>query len=252
MSGQARQVLLLTSTIAPKSGVRALKHVDPSARLADYMTALRHYVVMLKSGVFDALVYVDNSGWPLDEIKTIARTADVESACEFISYDAEAPRDVGRFFLESQLLVEAFSRSRFLNRDPVDTIWKVTGRYVIANLDSIVRTRPADFDLYVNCRNYPSQWCDFYVAAWRRSCFETLFSDVELEAYRRDPNGEAALRRRIDSEAFSRLNIVKRMRRTPQVIGVRGYDGVRYNGLSYAAKYFLRALANRVAPWLWV
>lgn len=250
MNSNPRQILLMTSTIAPKAGVYALKHADPGARLRDYVDAIAHYAPSIRAGVFDRLVYVDNSGWPLDEVVAAARAAGVEERSEFIAYTADAPTDVSRFYLEAMLLKEAAARARVLNESPDDVVWKATGRYRVANIDEIVRTRPARFDLYVNFRDYPEPCCDFYLVAFRRASFEKLFGD--LTPYLTTEAGELILRRRIERGDFAGLDVVRRLRRTPHVLGVRGFDGARYDGPTHTAKFWVRALANRVAPWLWV
>lgn len=250
MSGRRGDILLMTSTIAPKADTYALKRADPADRLRDYAAALEFYLQAVGRGDFASLVYVDNSGYPLDMLAAIATRAGLANRCEFISYLADTPPQFSRYYLELNLLVEAMQRSAEL-RAAAATIWKVTGRYIVENIASIVATAPATFDLYLNLRNRPERVADFFLVGFRRDSFwETIGKDVE--DYKTTEAGEIILRRKIDEGAFGEAVIRRRLVRTPKISGVRGFDGARYDGLAYTLKYYLRAVANRVAPWLWI
>lgn len=246
-----RNILLMTSTIAPKAGTFALKRADPADRLADYVKALAFYASETRRGVFDALVYADNSGHSLGALREAVAKIGVSDKVEFVSYEADVPAEFSRYYLEANLLVEAMNRSAVLREAGAAAIWKVTGRYIVENVGEIVRTQPADFDLYLNLRNNPERVVDFFLAAFRRDAFwKTIGRD--LEEYRSKEAGEKILRRKIDGGAFGSLKIVPRLARTPKVFGVRGFDGASYGGLKHQAKFYLRAAANRALPWLWI
>ncbi|MEQ8178796.1 MAG: hypothetical protein RIA10_10745 [Amphiplicatus sp.] len=246
-----RNILLMTSTIAPKAGTFALKRADPADRLNDYVKALTFYAGETRRGVFDALVYVDNSGHSLEALRDAAARAGVAEKAEFVSYEADLPVEFSRYYLEAHLLIEAMNRSAVLRAAGEAAIWKVTGRYIVENVAEIVRTQPASFDLYLNLRNSPERVVDFFLAAFRKDAFwKTVGRDIE--DYRTTEAGEKILRRKIDDGAFSELRIVPRLVRTPKVFGVRGFDGASYGGLKHQAKFYLRAAANRALPWLWI
>ncbi|MEE2691056.1 MAG: hypothetical protein VX640_05900 [Pseudomonadota bacterium] len=247
----ARNILLMTSTIAPKAGTFALKRADPADRLGDYVAALDFYAGELKRGVFDALVYVDNSGHPLDALRDVVDRLGVADRVEFVSYASDLPSEFSRYYLEAHLLVEAMNRSTLLREAGDATIWKVTGRYIVENVADIVRSQPASFDLYLNLRNSPERVVDFFLAAFRRDAFwKTIGRD--LEEYRTTEAGEKILRRKIDEGSFDGVTIVPRLARTPKVLGVRGFDGASYGGFRHQMKFYVRAAANRALPWLWI
>lgn len=251
MSARRDGIVLMTSTIAPKADTYALKRADPADRLRDYADALEFYLRTVGRGDFGALVYVDNSGYPLDTLIALARRAGLADRCEFISYAAETPPHYSRYYLELNLLIEAMQRSATLQEAGEAAIWKVTGRYIVENIASIVAAAPAAFDLCLNLRNRPERVADFFLVGFRRDSFwKTIGKD--LEDYRTTEAGEIILRRKIDEGAFGDAVIRPRLARTPKISGVRGFDGARYDGLAYTLKYYLRAAANRVAPWLWI
>ncbi len=246
-----KDILLITSTIAPRPDVFSLVRTDPRQRLEDYRHALALYVESLRRRTFSAIVFVDNSGHPLDALRAEAEKAGVGDRCEFVSFASEGAANVSRFFLEAQLLVEAAARSKVLAEASMDIIWKVTGRYRIGNIDAIVRSRPPQCDLYINCRDHPHRVCDFFLVAFSRRAFDRMFAGG-LEDYRTTESGEEILRRKIDADAFGDISVVKRFKRTPRVAGVRGFDGARYDSPSHMMKHYVRIVANRAAPWLWI
>lgn len=248
MSGQT---LFMTATIAPAANTYLLKVTDPRERLDQYKESLGFYVSQLKAGVFDRIVFVDNSGRPLDELEEVADAAGASSQVEFVSYQSSIEPIYSRFYLEMNLIVQAMARSAFLRSDSCEVIWKVTGRYIVRNIAGIVRNRPPAFDLYVNMRNFPERALDFYLVAFPRAQFEAHLGR-DIDSYESVRHGEIILREKIETGEFGDMKIVKRFTRTPRLLGVRGFDGARYGGAADTAKYLIRAAANRTCPWLWI
>jgi hypothetical protein len=248
-----RNIALITSTIAPDPGVIGLQRANARDRLDDYIKGLTFYCQCLSQNVFQKLVYVDNSGYRLDELMEIAKDWKVSSHVEFISYKSDVSPKNGRFYLELNLINHAIKTSAFLNENNDDVIWKVTGRYLIKNVRSILQQcqKLPRCDLYVNCRNYPSAWADFYLVGFNAAAYRMVFS-ANLQMYEGDNNGEAILRSYLDSEAISNLKILRRLPSVPRIIGVRGYDGARYGGMVDSAKFFARSAFNAVLPGFWI
>lgn len=239
-------VALITSTIAPAQGVIHLKRCDPEERLADYLRAFDFYCECLRYGVFDRLVYADNSGYPLDTLRALAELNGVSSLVEFVSFRSDTPPKNNRLYLELHLIAEALKTSRFLQE--ADLIWKITGRYIIQNIGKLVRARAA-YQLHVNFRDFPERCVDFYVAGFTRRAFDTLFSD--LESYSGHNSGELILRGRLDAGSFD-FPIARRLSAVPKVLGVRGFDGASYGSLKSRMKFQMRKLLNLALPGLWV
>jgi hypothetical protein len=247
------QLALITSTIAPAPGSHLLAHADPQQRLQDYQQGLSFYCDRLQDGVFDAISYVDNSGYPLDSLREIAHARGVESRVEFISYRSDEAPGHGRFYLEIRL-IEHFMRNSALLRELDDPlVWKLSGRYRIVNIAALVRSSLAasPYDLCLNCRNYPLRWADFYVAAFSRRGWARLFAD-SLERYQGPVDGERILREQLESRNLSGLSIGQRFAVVPRIEGVRGYDGARYHGLRERLKYQARRALNLIAPAIWI
>ena len=62
-------ILLITSTIAPPAQSFLLAVTDAETRLSQYRAALAFYLEQLAAGTFDRIVYMDNSGHPLDALR---------------------------------------------------------------------------------------------------------------------------------------------------------------------------------------
>lgn len=245
-----KTTLLITSTISPDSGVHFLKVIDYKQRLAQYLEAFEFYCKTLLSGVFDRIVYTDNSGYPLDDLVAVAERLDVRDRVEFISYKSTVSPDNSRYFLEIKLIDYAMRTSQLLN-DREGLVWKVTGRYIVQNCAEIVRDWPDGADLWINCRNKPYPVVDFYFLGFRCDTFECHIGKT-IDRYKGTIDGEKILRQSIDAGEFSDVAIVKRFRRPPRLYGTKGHDGSQYGGRKDTAKYFVRRLMAIVAPQVWI
>jgi len=245
-----QNILLMTSAILPAAEAPDLVRKDPALRLADYKKSLRFQIELLNSNVLDAIVYVDNTGFPLNELKNICEAAGVSQRVEFISYTTEISPRLSRYFLEVNLIGEAIRKSRFIQAASQPAVWKLTGRYIVTNIKKIIRRAP-ECDLYINCRNYPDPWADFYLIAFTLRGYSEIVAH-ELRMYENNLPGEAILRKVIETNSFGDCKIVKRFNCTPRVVGIRGYDGVDYSGWKHSVKFGFRRLANEVAPQIWI
>ena len=97
-------ILLLTSTIAPRPDTHALVRSDPDLRLQDYLRSLEFYLQQLADGVFDTLVYVDNSGHSLASLAELAQKKGVFAQCEFISYESDMPAQYDQVQIDGKTL----------------------------------------------------------------------------------------------------------------------------------------------------
>lgn len=244
------QVLMLTATIAPRVDTYALSRVDPAARLADYRAAFAHYLGLAAVNPTLRIVLVENSGAPTDEFVAVARAQGLDDRVEVLGYTAKDDSSFSRFFLESRLLAWALDHSRLLAL-PNAVIWKITGRYIVANLLAIIRRQPARFDVYVNFRDYPERVIDFYVAGFTLKGLQAVIDPARTD-YRTTRSGEIILREKIDDGHFDELAVTKRFTVVPDVRGYRGFDNRKYHGLVQQAKFAVRVLANRLLPQVWI
>lgn len=134
---------------------------------------------------------------------------------------------------------------------PRTNIWKITGRYKLANLQRIISTKDPQGDFYCNCKNYPTPWVDMYVLCWNKRSYDELISGlyVDLAETPESPSAEIGFRKILNEKQLA-CSVGKRFRVTPVLDGHRGVENARY--ASMRAKYLLCAVARTMAPWLWI
>lgn len=246
-------IVLLTSTIQPKGDAYNLQHHDAALRMADYEQALAFYAQLVLAGTITQLIYVDNSGCPLDRLHAVSTAYGVGDRVEFVSYLAPEAGNNQRMYLELRLIEQAFGRSKILQANPEALIWKVTGRYIVHNLQSIFSACAVNgpWDAVLHHRRYPRSWVDFYLAAFTRSAWQQIFSS-QLAEYQNDESGEIVLFRRLTALQSAKLRVLCRLPQIPRVSGVRGYDGAVYGEGQDRLKWLARAALNRLVPKLWI
>lgn len=251
---ERKNILLLTATITPMPGLPSLARVDPAARLNDYLTALRFYTGLV-GRCFDAIVFAENSNSDLQPLKEYVQQAGVGDRVEFISFDGlDFPASYGRGYGEFKLVDHAMAHSTFLRGCGDAVVWKCTGRYVVENIEQLVRGRPA-VDLYCHKRDYPYRLCELFMLSYTRKGYEELIRGV----YRRLCNDvvpgihstEEVLFRNIIDAAPSGAKICPRFRSTPLITAIRGWNNASYRSRR-DPRIVLRRVANVVAPWLWI
>jgi hypothetical protein len=248
-----RNVLLMTATITPLPGIPALVRTDPKLRLHDYQASLAFYVDLLGS-CFDAIVFAENSNSNIAPLVAACPTGRHSDKMEFISfYGLDYPPAYGRGYGDFQLVDYAMENSKLLL--PQDVIWKVTGRYIIKNIQSVIKSRPSTADIYCHMRNYPYRLCELYLLAWTRRGYETVIKGI-YPKLRNDiiPNThtiEETLFRGLVDHSFGSITIVPRFNVVPVVQGVRGWDNSLYSK-SWSPKLAARRLAHILMPSLWI
>ena len=245
-------ILLITATVTPPADAITLARNDPAARLGDYLTALRFYLGQLASGVFQSIVFAENSNSDISALKAISASALRAGNIEFISfYGLDYPGAYGRAFGEMRLIDYCMEHSGVIRAlGPDHVIWKVTGRYIIENIARLV-TEKRSADFYCQCRNLPRRWADMYFMGWTKRGYGMTIAGSSPKLRQRTvfESPEVAFRNLIDEKAKS-AKVLKRLPEPPRITGVRGWDNRRYETEKF--KWWLRSAASRVAPWLWI
>lgn len=255
-----KNILLLTATITPKSGVPNLKRTNPQDRLDDYAKALEFYLAQVGQ-TCDGIVFVENSNSDVSKLKQLAERQSKGDKVEFIVFEGlDYPVHYDRGYGEFRLLDYGMARSQLIKQFPNNrtVVWKVTGRYTIQNLADVLAAQPKQFDLYCNCRNFPKYWVDTYFMAWTPEGYETCLRDV----YHRlktnvpgIPQGIAAeeLLRSWLEQRFVRdhAHVIRRFRKTPDLSGIRGADNKGYSTDNHW-KYTFRHNISKLFPWVWI
>jgi len=233
-----KNILLLTATIKPNSNQPQLQLANPKERLEDYRKALIFYTKVLKEGVIDGIVFVDNSGF---DLKNLSDSFPLENIEWLSFFGLDYPSSYHRGYGEFKLVDYAFANSaslRGLNES--DTVWKVTGRYIVKNLKSVIFYAPRQFDLYCNIRN---NWVDMGVMAWSIAGYEHFIKEVS-ENFKTAMAPELIMAQLILEQAKSRDGVVSGYYWMPLIIGRRGSDGGQFQGKFTFFKFLLLSCVN--------
>jgi hypothetical protein len=219
-----RNILLLTSTIAPKPDQPDLQLIDPAKRLEDYARSLQFQVELLTRRVVDQIIYVDNSGYNLSILKYRFPLGSIEWISNYdLDYDKSYHRGYGEF----RLIDNAYRSSNALrSAADGDRVWKITGRYIVKNLKTVLALQPRRFDLYCDIKD---NWADMAVIAWTKSGYEQYISGLwQHFATTRVP--ELIFAERLKAARTSASRIVTSWYWPPVIVGRRGSDGKPLQG----------------------
>ncbi len=232
----------MSATIAPPAGAPGLSRVDPVVRMRDYREALDFYIGVLDHGI-DRILFVDNSNYDCTPLIDLAAARGASERVEIVSYDGlDYPPDYGRCYGEMRLLEHTMALDQ-VRALPADTVfWKVTGRYKVRNLGTLIRTRPRDAALYCDLRVGSSPWFDMRVMSWTRQGFAEIlagFYDEIREDLNRGRPGEETAYRQLQprlGQTPVRLSLV----REPLIDGVRAFDNQNWSQGRQKLVYYLR------------
>lgn len=251
-------ILLLTATVTPKSGVPNLKRTNPAVRLQDYKIALEYYLSVINYGC-EGIIFAENSNSDLSALKDLATKYGMTEKVEFISIDGlDYPPSYDRGYGEFKLIDYAMEHSKLIQSQQTEriVIWKCTGRYLIKNLPELIQYQTHPFDIYCNCRNHPKRWVDTYLIAWTPQAYQLVFKEVYEKLKLNVPGippkagAEEILRGHLDLWLRD-LKVIQRLKTTPKIEGARGADNKGYSTDSQW-KFQLRSAAHKIFPWLWI
>jgi len=125
--------LLLTCTIDVK-GIANMERNDTALRLKDYKDALTKW---LDDPWVNNIILVENSGYPLDELRLLADRHQYEKSVEFLSFNGQDfPRQLGKGYGEAIALRYVYQHSQQLQR--TGRFVKINGRYFVPNLRRVL------------------------------------------------------------------------------------------------------------------
>ena len=252
-----QNLLLMTATITPRSGVPNLKRTDANLRLQDYEKALKFYLSLLNRGC-DGIIFAENSDSDVSSLRNIVQEAGKTDQVEFIVFNGlDYPPHYDRGYGEFKLLDYAMEHSKLIySQDQQTIVWKVTGRYIVKNLLQIIAKQPAKFDIYCNFRNFPKHWTDTFLMAWTpegyQACLKNVYHKLKLNVpgVPEKAAAEELLRDWFDQQP-KKIKFVRRLRETPDIDGVRGADNTGYS-TDNLWKFYIRNAIHKFLPWLWI
>lgn len=249
--------VILTACIDPK-GMPGVSRPDPKVREQDYQACLLYYLKNFPR--IRRIVFVENSGWPLDDLKSICRSPTKE--LEFVSLAAnDYPRHRGKGYGEMMMLDHAMAVSELAHSSRY--VAKLTGRNYLRNMETLLDRVSRPFELLCDLRDHPfyelagSNWCGrhcdtrFFVytpsfyAQNLKGTYEQLSETYIVEKLVYD----------IAKRAELRGVVVPRFPIEPDYAGVSGHllpDGTArdYSSKSEVLRRKVRSVARILTPWL--
>jgi hypothetical protein len=259
MISQSKQsnILLLTATITPPLGVPLLQRANPHDRLQDYERALKFYLPLLNRCI-DSIVFAENSNSDVSTLQNIVAQAGFTERVEFLCFDGlDYPPIYGRAYGEFKLNDYVMDHSQIINsqtqyREII--VWKVTGRYIVENLDRIVTRKPSNFDVYYNCRYIPKRWADMFLMSWTikgyQACLQNIYHKLIADKELLIQPEEVFID--LMEQPLPNIKIVRRFNETPLIDGLRGSDSQNYSEGKNLWKFYLRNIGCKFFPWLWI
>jgi hypothetical protein len=247
-------VLVMTATISPPANAPHLLRRDPALRLTDYASALSFYRKLLGSCI-DKIVFIDNSNSDVSSIAKPIMNTGPKNRVELLSFHGlDHPAEYGRGYGEFKLLDYAMENSAALTAlTSQDRVWKVTGRYIVINLQRVIEKAPEHFDLYYDMKNYPMKWVDTRLMAWTTIGYNKAFRGLYHELREDILKAPAETRLYPVLRTFvGQPGVVPRFTVQPRIGGIRGYDNKNFLRGRNLLKYHIRAAARKLVPWFWV
>jgi hypothetical protein len=250
-------VLCLTSSIDPK-GMPGVTRPDPLAREADYAGCLRFYSEQYPD--VRRIVFVENSGWPLDRLQKIAAEHNPHGKeFEFLSFECnDFPRHLGKGYGEFLLMDKAFDQSRLIAG--AKFVGKLTGRNYLLNLSKILEKTSRPFEMLCDLRDH-GIYEMLRIPYNGRHC-DTRFLVFTPEFYRRNVYGRYRevdesvdklveyLFYRIAKDPANRSSVIRRLPVEPSYRGLAGHWNKDYGSRRERMKCLIRGTMRKVAPWL--
>lgn len=245
-------ILIMTATITPPPDAPHLLRTDPSLRVQDYRAALRFYMPLL-GRLFDSIVFVDNS---CSDLTALADSLEgVRDRVALVTFAGlNYPSRYGRAYGEFKLLDYAMANiPQLRDAEPHTRFWKVTGRYRVTNLPTVVENAPRSFCLYFDLKRYPNPWFDSRLMAWTsagyRMFLQGIYEHLREDLFQRP--SEVWLYLAVQP-FLGTEGVIPRFTHVPRIEGIRGHDNRNYSSGLNVVKYFVRSAARRVFPKLWI
>lgn len=242
---EPRRLLLLTATVTPHPRMGALAVTDADERYEQYCDAFRFLVSSGASSRFDAIVLCENSGFPLERFDEAFSGSAAEVIYVPVEMDASAG-EFGRGYSEMLLIDRALERVGAAIGE-TDRVWKLTGRYRVGNLRTVVEKTDPFADLVVTLRRFPSKWADLYLFAFNRHGWRAIAEHLDdLKA----ASGSVVMYDVIDGMAKDEATALYRLGAEPRLMGVRGHDQQNYDSVKQRFKRQARRFLHAIAPGL--
>ncbi|TAF10952.1 MAG: hypothetical protein EAZ77_02270 [Nostocales cyanobacterium] len=248
--------LVLTASIDIKGMPKAYPTVAEQ-RQEDYYNSLKYYIN--NQPRIQKIIFIENSGWPLDRVKETFTDNPHHKKVEFISLNCnDFPRKFGKGYGESLLIEKGLEKSTLINT--VTHFAKITGRIYLKNMTQILENAKVDYDCL----------CDYKDQGWKirrlwgeknvNPHCDTRFLVFSQEFYHQNikplhqQHEEGCFY--IETQLYQAIkslekqnNIISRFAVEPDFQGIAGhFGGKNYSSKKERAKFKIRTWTRKFIP----
>lgn len=238
----AAPVLVLSMCVRPQQVTRLVLG-DPGARLRQYLDALGRLLTCAPA--VNAILLIENSGADLAPFRTLVDERNVHGKdVELIGVRIDdLPGDRGKGYGEFSAIDRGLEQSRLACERRY--MVKLTGRLGVANLASLVRALPPQYDMVADVHPDPRNPSVGMVDT-RLMAFATAFYRRQAAGLYQEMNDATGAWAEHAFYLLARraagMRVFPRLPREPRWIGASASTGERYDNLTARAKYPLKVV----------
>ena len=208
-------------------------------------------------------MFVENSNSDISSLLRIVEEAKVTEQVEFITFDGlDYPVHFwGHGYGDFKCVDFAMNHSKLIRAQPSNSIvWKITGRYILKNLSQFIAAKPLSFDVYCDFRTpyfrrgfFQGKYeCNMAIVAWTISGYQTGLQGMYKELIQHKSEFGEQLMRDAMERRKKIVNIVSRFTIPTIVEGTGAVYNVDMSSRKSKFKSYIRSVARRFIPWLWI
>ena len=255
--------LVMTAAIDTK-GMPGVSVNDVQERSNQYLGTLQFY---LQDPAVARIVFIDNSGYALDEFQSLASRYP-DKQVELLSCNLnDYPRHLGKSYGELRILDYVADHSLLVSQ--AGGYFKATGRFPILNVGKLLNEAHQRRPWEMFCDNKDHRVYDWLRLGWTGRACDTRFFGVSLDFYRkffygREEELDDSSNKLIEfmffetvKAASSAYQVIRRFRTEPEYAGKAGHVQTAllqvndYSGLVAKGKRRIRQMGRWLAPWFW-
>ncbi|WP_413172912.1 hypothetical protein [Anabaena azotica] len=252
--------LVLTASIDIKGMPKAYPTLAEQ-RQEDYYNSVKYYVK--NQPRIKKIIFIENSGWPLDRVKEAAIDNVHNKKIEFISLNCnDFPRELGKGYGESLLIEKGLEQSSLINT--VTYFAKITGRIYLKNMTQILASVKEDYDCLCDYKdqgwrikrllgnNEVNPYCDTRFLVFNQDFYHHNIKPLHQQHKEGCFYIETQFYRAIKS-LEGKQKIISRFAIEPDFQGIAGhFGGKNYSSRKERAKYIIRSWTRKFIPMLYL
>lgn len=241
-----KRLLILTGTIDPGNMIFTNRN-NINERMQDYIKSLKYWLNNNKDGYFNKIIFCENSGYDLSEIKESLVSLSNKNEVVFFQWsDNHKWTGLGKGYGEAKML-EYLNQEAYELIQEHDYIVKVTGRLYIPNINRVFNKKDEKMGVSIihhrlkQIKDENNMFVDSRLFCIASACFSEFIKDFSNDI--NDNNGvyfEHVLASRI--HYFNRMNkkTTNIFKELPFYIGYSGTSGQKLNSIKSTIKFHLK------------